>query len=1565
MIPSPPVGVISPRLRLSCRIARMQRLKTIIPVCFALSLAACGGGGHLSVELPPGGRTLDLEFRPGSASQHPLPFRISGGVPPYEPSIDGCPDWVTLFTDQAILAGTAPTQDRGKIFYCTYRVTETDPGFRPARSVSYGLRLMVGPGHELTLPDNVPGTVNLRVGTFGSEEFPGVASGGVPPYAYAFTCAGGSLPSGMGFAPGTRIFAGTPDAPFRDSCTYTVTDSSQPMATVSRAVEVEVSGVALTFDDDVPGTVNLRVGTFGSEEFPGVASGGVPPYAYAFTCAGGSLPSGMGFAPGTRIFAGTPDAPFRDSCTYTVTDSSQPMATVSRAVEVEVSGVALTLDDDVPGTVNLRVGTFGSEEFPGVASGGVPPYAYAFTCAGGSLPSGMGFAPGTRIFAGTPDAPFRDSCTYTVTDSSQPMATVSRAVEVEVSGVALTFDDDVPGTVNLRVGTFGSEEFPGVASGGVPPYAYAFTCAGGSLPSGMGFAPATRIFAGTPDAPFRDSCTYTVTDSSQPMATVSRRIEVVVESLALPDTPDQIRFVIGDFRSFTLPAVTGGVGPYTYTLTCAGGGLPPGLGFAPATRELAGVTDAVFDDSCTYTVTDSAQPVATASRDIVVTSTAAGALDLPVVPDQRFVIDTFRSVTLPAARGGVGPYTYTFTCDGGALPSGVGFAPATRVLAGVANAAFDRSCTYTVTDSSQPAVMVERDIEVTVESLHLPDTPENLLFVVGTSRSVTLPAATGGVGEYTYTFACEGGSLPSGVDFAPATRVLAGVAGAAFDRSCTYTVTDSSTPPATVSRTIEVTVESLHLPDTPENVRFVIGDFRSFTLPAATGGVAPYTYTFACDDESLPSGVGFAPATRVLAGVAGAAFDDSCTYTVTDSSTPPATVSRTIEVTVESLALPETRDQLRFVIGDSRSFTLSAATGGEPPYTYTFTCAGGRLPPGVRFSPASPVPAGTTPVLAGTGDAVFRDSCRYTVADSSQPVATVSKNIEVVVDPFARGRWRFRTRSLDPSEHPIDREDNEQQVLVILPRALPETGFAGDCWTYRLSGTLVPDPFGFGPDSRRLTYTYPGVDPLFDAPTTLRYEVRTYPEPVGGCPATPVPQDDPQLETQDALCVDVAYLDTYPGTDTNTRQLQAVQVSIRDQASFDGTEYRCPDAPAESPSTSNAPVSNPVHTALAPVHARRAAGVAHAAVRDRVRDWSPDSPDSPGGGPRGIAITPSVEFASLSGLSDGFDYSGTSESASFGAETGAGVWQAGLVASFTHTELDYQAEAALAERGYRTGDHDTEILSLHPFAAWHAPSGGHFWASIGAGTGNLSHRDDLGFRSWSRSDVRLFAYAVGASVPVADMLSGALQAEAGIESFALDIEGGGRISSSLPTLKGRDWRAGLTWSAPVSGAPSVSMAYRHLTGDGPEGGRLEAQGSVAIPGIFDPRLSLTGSAEASFGLGDYEHDSWGLTGGVRFAPYRSRRGFGLELDTRFASLEDGGSAGVGMRVEAGYGLWGGPFFGTLRPHVGLTRHPAGGFLRRSVGVDLRDTPNTRAKVEIHDHPHHRSPTLGFTLRQRF
>ena len=1158
----------------------MKYVGTIILACLALSLAACGGS-HLSVDLPGGGETLRLEFSPGQAVEHRLPFRISGGIPSYESSIEGCPDWVTLFPDQGVLAGMAPGEDRGKTYICTYRVTESDPGSRPARTVSYGLRLVVG--SDVTQPLALPrlSKVNLSVGTFHDEALP-VAAGGVQPYTYSFTCAGGSLPSGMGFAPATRRFAGTPDARFRDSCTYSVTDSAQPAETVSRAVEVEVTGAA-TQPLALPrlSKVNLSVGTFHDEALP-VAAGGVQPYTYSFTCAGGSLPSGMGFAPATRRFAGTPDARFRDSCTYSVTDSAQPAETVSRAVEVEVTGAA-TQPLALPrlSKVNLSVGTFHDEALP-VAAGGVQPYTYSFTCAGGSLPSGMGFAPATRRFAGTPDARFRDSCTYSVTDSAQPAETVSRAVEVEVTGAA-TQPLALPrlSKVNLSVGTFHDEALP-VAAGGVQPYTYSFTCAGGSLPSGMGFAPATRRFAGTPDARFRDSCTYSVTDSAQPAETVSRAVEV---------------------------EVTGGATPLELTQ----------------------------------------------------------------------VFETISKNELPLKIG---------------------------------------------------------------------------------RRSQTI-------------------------------------------------------------------------------------------FQMASGGVAPYTYELL--DCTLPVGLEFHPSTRILSGTPNEEYrGPNCTYRVTDSSSPPASVS------------------LSFIL---------------------------------------------------------------------------------VVEPLEASDWRFRTRTVEPG-----------QGLCVIPGSgwidvatLPAAHAGEAAASYAVPGAPAPPESGFNlsfnPSNRVLTYTNPEPPPVLGTPNTYRYLVGT----ADSVNAT---------NADDALCLDVQY--NVPERDICSNEIPSpyihIRLQVRDDAFWDenAEEYRCPDttAPPPRPGAQGSP-SNPVHEALGPVHARRASAVAHAAVRDRVREWSPGAEQA------SFAIAPQVGLASLSGQSEGFDYSGTSESASFGAETGAGAWQAGLVASVTNTELHYRAEAVLAAQGYRTGEHDTEILSLHPFAAWHAPSGGHFWASIGAGAGSLSHRDDLGFRSWSRSDVRLFAYAVGASVPVADVLSGELQAEAGIESFAFDIKGGGRISSSLPTFRGRDYRAGLAWSASVTGAPSLSVAYKHLTGDGPEGGQLEARGSVSVAGIFDPRLTVIGNAEGSFGLGDYEHDSWGLGGGVRFAPGDGNRGFGLDLDTRLVSLDDGGSSDVGIRGEAGYGLWGGPFFGTVRPYVGLIRHSSNGSLRRALGVDLRDTPDSRIKVEVYDELRDQFRALRFTLRHRF
>ena len=140
---------------------------------------------------------------------------------------------------------------------------------------------------------------------------------------------------------------------------------------------------------------------------------------------------------------------------------------------------------------------------------------------------------------------------------------------------------------------------------------------------------------------------------------------------------------------------------------------------------------------------------------------------------------------------------------------------------------------------------------------------------------------------------------------------------------------------------------------------------------------------------------------------------------------------------------------------------------------------------------------------------------------------------------------------------------------------------------------------------------------------------------------------------------------------------------------------------------------------------------------------------------------------------------------------------------------------------------------------------------------------------------------------------------------------------------------------------------------------------MSASGILDPRLTLTGSAEASFGLGDHEQDqdSLRLGGGIRFAP--DDLGRGLNLDTRLFSPAEGYSAGIGVRSEAGYGLWGGPVLGVVRPYVGLVRYPGDGTIRRAVGLNLGDTSTSQFKVEVYDYDLDLPPALKLAIRHRF
>ena len=227
-------------------------------------------------------------------------------------------------------------------------------------------------------------------------------------------------------------------------------------------------------------------------------------------------------------------------------------------------------------------------------------------------------------------------------------------------------------------------------------------------------------------------------------------------------------WIVGTAVSLTLPTASGGVGSFTYSLST---GLPSGVTFTAGTRSLAGNPTATLSSTTfTYTATDSEGITQTTTFTIVVT-TAAVALGFgtSTIANQAWLVGTAVSVSLPAATGGTGDKTYSLSPT---LPAGATFTASTRVLAGTPSATFTSATfTYTAEDDDGTTVELTFTIVVTASAITFASTIAAQAWIVGTSVSLTLPAASGGVGTFTYSLSP---TTPSGVTFTAGTRALAG-----------------------------------------------------------------------------------------------------------------------------------------------------------------------------------------------------------------------------------------------------------------------------------------------------------------------------------------------------------------------------------------------------------------------------------------------------------------------------------------------------------------------------------------------------------------------------------------------------------------------------------------------------------------------------------------------------------------------------------------------------------------------------------------------------------------------
>ena len=380
----------------------------------------------------------------------------------------------------------------------------------------------------------------------------------------------------------------------------------------------------------------------------------------------------------------------------------------------------------------------------------------------------------------------------------------------------------------------------------------------------------------------------------------------------------------------TLPAATGGTGTLTYTLRDGTGNdvdavdnALPGLTFDPSSRVLSGTPTTVAITALTYTVTD--QNGSTDSDTVTLTVAAQVAVTAP--NNQTYTMGTeIPALTLPAATGGTGTLTYTLRDGTGndvdgtdnAVP-GLTFNTTSRVLSGTPTTAATTALTYTVTDENGSTDSAT--LTLTVAAQVMVTAPNNQTYTMGTEiPALTLPAATGGTGTLTYTLTGPASIALSvavpGLTFTATTRVLSGTPATAPTIPLTYTVTDQNG--STASVTFTVTVAARVAVTAPGDQTYTMGtEIPALTLPAATGGTAPLTYTLTgpngTDLSELPAGLMWTgdatnPGTITGEPTTGTTSPVTLTYTVTDQN--GSTDSETFTVTVAAaVALADTGDQ--------------------------------------------------------------------------------------------------------------------------------------------------------------------------------------------------------------------------------------------------------------------------------------------------------------------------------------------------------------------------------------------------------------------------------------------------------------------------------------------------------------------------------------------------------------------------------------------------------------------------------------------------------------------------------
>ena len=434
-------------------------------------------------------------------------------------------------------------------------------------------------------------------------------------------------------------------------------------------------------------------------------------------------------------------------------------------------------------------------------------------------------------------------------------------------------------------------------------------------------------------------------------------------------SPGLVETTVGTFHTQTFPAATGGAPPYTYDLLSFHSG--EGLSLNASTRRFSGTpTVERATDQVTYRVTDNDGATDTVSFELrIAAAPVALAITSPGLVEAT--VGTFHTQTFPAATGGAPPYTYDLL----SFHSGEGLSlnASTRRFSGTpTQARATDQVTYRVTDNDGATDTVSFELRIAAAPVTdlmptIPSLPASYNVTVGVFASFTLPAASGGDPPLTYSVT----SLGNGFTFNASTRTISGTAINSGDDGFRYWVTDVDGDQDSTLGTVSSSQPDLMptIPSLPAQYEVTVGVFASFTLPAASSGDPPLTYSV----TGLSNGFSFNPATRTISGTAINNGGDNWTYRVTDADgDSDSTIGRIFASNPDLMpSLPSLPAQYEVTVGVFTSFTLPAASSGDPPLTYSVT----GLSNGFSFSSA-------TRTISGTAINNGGDNWTYRVSDA-------------------------------------------------------------------------------------------------------------------------------------------------------------------------------------------------------------------------------------------------------------------------------------------------------------------------------------------------------------------------------------------------------------------------------------------------------------------------------------------------------------------------------------------------------------------------------------------------------